>query len=230
VTIVNHVNLRYSQVFAAIVAVSRWLVFASLGIFVTYTALRGISESWANANFPEALAIKLDHLPVIFPLHMITGGLALVLVPLVIYLRHTRWHRLLGRIAATDIFIAGATAIPVALQSPVTTMSAAGFTAQAVVWLLLLGVGIWNIRNGRREQHRACMLMLAAVTSGAMFFRIYLGLWKAYGAPEYFYTFYAIDAWVAWGLPLLVMAFLLKQGRFSYHSTPLRTSVQTGEG
>lgn len=192
-------------------AVSRWLILAGAGIFVTYTALRGISESWANESFPEALTLKLEHLPIIFPVHMVSGGLALLLVPVVLMLRGTRWHKLAGRVAAADILIAGLTAIPVALQSPVTKLSAAGFTAQAVVWLTLLGLGLWHIRNGRVPQHRACMLMLAAVTSGAMFFRIFLGLWKVFGLPEYFYTFYAVDAWIAWGLPLLAMATMVKQ-------------------
>jgi hypothetical protein len=202
----SHVILRQTRMFAAIVAVSRWLLLACLAVFVAYTALRGISESFDNDGFPEALAIKVERLPVIFPVHMITGGLALLLVPLVIALRGTRWHKLAGRVAATDIAIAGLTAIPVALQSPVTPISAAGFTAQAVTWLTLLGAGIWHIRNGRVLQHQTCMLLMAAVTSGAMFFRIYLGLWKVYGVPGYFYAFYAVDAWVAWGLPLAVMA------------------------
>jgi Predicted membrane protein (DUF2306) len=197
--------------FAAIVAISRWSVLAAATVFVTYTAVRGISESWDNASFPEALTLKLDHLPIIFPVHMVTGGFALLLVPLVLALRGTRWHRVIGRIAAADILVAGVTALPVALQSPVTKLSAAGFSAQAITWMTLLGFGLWHIRNGRLLQHRSCMLMMAAVTSGAMFFRIYLGLWKAYGVPEYFYTFYAIDAWVAWGLPLLVAIFLLRR-------------------
>ena len=79
--------------------------------------------------------------------------------------------------------------------------------------MLLLGFGLWHIRKGHRDQHRACMLMMAAVTSGAMFFRIYLGLWKAFGVPEYFYAFYAFDAWVAWGLPLIVMVFVVQRKR-----------------
>jgi Predicted membrane protein (DUF2306) len=195
--------------FAAIVAVSRWLLLASFAVFVAYTALRGISESFDNDGFPEALAIKVERLPWIFPVHMITGGLALLLVPLAIALRGTRWHKLAGRVAATDIAIAGFTAVPVALQSPVTPVSAAGFTVQAVVWLTLLGAGIWHIRNGQVVQHRSCMLLMAAVTSGAMFFRIYLGLWKAYGVPKFFLAFYALDAWIAWGLPLAMMTWVL---------------------
>ncbi len=189
------------------------IAFAAVTVLIAYTALRGISESWDNDSFPEALAVKLDLLPWLFPLHMITGGMALVLVPLVLGLRGSRWHKLAGRIAAADILVAGITAVPVALQAPVTRLSAAGFTAQSLTWMTLLALGLWHIRNGRILQHRACMLLMAAVTSGAMFFRIYLGLWKAYGVPEYFYTFYAIDAWIAWGLPLLLMSAVLWFGR-----------------
>lgn len=191
-------------------AVWRWLLLAPLGLFVTFVGLRGISESYYNDGFPEALLVKLELLPVIFPLHMVTGGLALLLVPLVLYLRGTRWHKIAGRIAAVDILVAGVTAIPVAVLLPVTKISAAGFTAQGITWLVLLGAGIWHIRSGRVAAHRACMLMLAAVTSGALFFRLYLGMWKYFGVPKYFYTFYALDAWIAWGLPLIVMGLWLR--------------------
>ena len=186
-----------------IVAVWRWLMLAPVGAFVIYVAVRGISESFDNEGFPEALAVKLELLPIIFPVHMVTGGLALLLIPLVLYLRGTSWHRLVGRLAAIDIIVAGITAIPVAVVMPVTNTSAAGFVAQGITWIVLLGFGIWNIRVGRVAAHRACMLMMAAVTSGALFFRVYLGLWKAFGASEYFEAFYALDAWIAWGLPVI---------------------------
>ena len=192
-----------------IVAVWRWLMLAPLGVFVMYVAVRGIFESFDNEGFPEALAVKLELLPIIFPVHMVTGGLALLLVPVVLYLRGTKWHRLFGRIAAIDIFVAGITAIPVAVVMPVTNTSAAGFVAQGITWIVLLGLGVWSIRGGRVAAHRACMLMLAAVTSGALFFRVYLGLWKVFGVSEYFDTFYALDAWIAWGLPLIGMAIWL---------------------
>lgn len=202
-----------------IVAVWRWLMLAPLGAFVMYVAVRGIFESFDNEGFPEALAVKLELLPIIFPVHMVTGGLALLLVPVVLYLRGTKWHRLVGRIAAIDILIAGITAVPVAVVMPVTSASAAGFVAQAITWIVLLGLGIWNIRGGRVASHRACMLMLAAVTSGALFFRVYLGLWKVFGVSKYFDAFYALDAWIAWGLPLIGMAIWLHRSAPRHLST-----------
>jgi len=191
-----------------------------------YVAVRGISESFDNEGFPEALAVKLELLPIIFPVHMVTGGLALLLVPLVLYLRGTRWHRFVGRIAAIDIFVAGITAIPVAVVMPVTNISAAGFVAQGIAWIVLLGLGIWNIRGGRVASHRACMLMLAAVTSGALFFRIYLGLWKALAVSKNFETFYALDAWIAWGLPLIGVAIWLQVSAPPVHMKSRRRALQ----
>lgn len=205
-------NSSFDRASPRIMAVWRWLILAPLGVFVMYVAMRGISESFDNEGFPEALAVKLDVLPVIFPVHMVTGGLALLLVPLVLFLRGTSWHRLVGRFAAIDILVAGVTAIPVAVVLPVTAVSAAGFAAQGIVWMVLLGFGIWAIRGGRVAYHRACMLMMAAVTSGALFFRIYLGLWKKYGVSGHFELFYALDAWIAWGLPLLGVAIWLRLG------------------
>jgi Predicted membrane protein (DUF2306) len=207
----EHVNLRLGQVSSTIMSISRWLILAGLAGFVIYVALRGISESWDNDGFPESLAIKLELMPLVFPVHMVAGGLALLLVPVALFLRGTRWHKIAGRIAALDILVAGVTAIPVALFYPVTKISAAGFATQGLVWMVLLGFGLWHIRGGRVRQHRACMLMMAAVTSGALFFRVYLGLWKYFFGFKYFYVFYAIDAWIAWGLPLLAMAVWVRE-------------------
>ena len=148
----------------------------------------------------------MEELPIIFIIHMVTGGLALFLIPLAIAMRRTRFHKWFGRVAAADVLVAGVTAIPVAWYAPVTAYSGAGFIAQALTWMTLLSVGIWNIKQGRVAQHRACMLMMAAVTSGAMFFRIYLALWAIYGTHRYFRVFYSVDAWIAWLLPLIVMA------------------------
>jgi hypothetical protein len=190
-------------------ALWRWLFLVPIGLFVTYTSLHAISESWDNEGFPEALALKLELMPLIFPLHMVTGGLALLLVPATLILRGASWpptwHRLVGRLTALDIVVAAVTAVPVAFTEPITPVSAAGFSAQAATWLALLASGIWHIRQGRITQHKACMLMMAAVTSGAIFFRIWLALWTELGPREYFYEFYAINAWTAWSLPLIGM-------------------------
>lgn len=180
-------------------------------IFVADVARKAMVEAFVNADFPEALAVKLEQLPVIFPIHMLAGGLALLLIPAVIVARRWPiWHRRLGRIAAVDVSIAGITALPVAWVSPVSSWSGAGFGMQAIVWMSLLSLGIWHIRHRRRAKHRAAMLLMTATASGAIFFRLYLALWAIFGEQRHFVLFYSLDAWVAWLGPLAAMALWLR--------------------
>jgi Predicted membrane protein (DUF2306) len=190
------------------------LTIIAILMFVTYTGARAVFEAWDNDGFPEALAVKLELLPIIFPVHMVAGGLSLLLVSATILLRKTALHKIMGRITAADILLAGVTAPFVAWAVPVTIVSAAGFTAQALVWLGLLSAGIWNIRNGRVQAHQTYMLLMAAVTSGALFFRIFLGLWARFGDHNYFNEFYAFNAWIAWSIPTAaVLVFARVSGR-----------------
>ncbi|MGN6356285.1 MAG: DUF2306 domain-containing protein [Novosphingobium sp.] len=190
-----------------------WVILAGSAAFVTMVAVKAFMQTFDQDDFPEDLLLKVELLPVIFPVHMFTGALALVLIPVALLLRPWRkWHRLAGRIAAADILVAGLTAYPVALVAPVTRWSAAGFSAQATVWLIFLGMGIWNIRRGRPARHRACMLLMTATASGAIFFRIYLASWAILAQGKHFAVFYAWNAWLAWLLPLLGTALVLRSG------------------
>ncbi len=176
------------------------------------TAWQALRSPWLVDDFPESLAVKVELMPVLFPLHMISGGLALLLVPAALALNRTpRWHRPVARIAALDVAVAGVTAFPVALIAPVTWTSALGFTAQGLTWLTLLALGIANIRAGRTAQHRACMILMAATMCGAIFFRVFLALFALAGQPRWFEMAYALDAWVAWLLPLALAALWLKR-------------------
>ena len=193
----------------------KWVGLAVLILFILSTAARAMWEAYDNERFPEALLVKVELLPVIFPVHMLAGGLALLLVPCAYFFRGTRYHKWLGRLAATDVIVAGITAIPVALTAPVTSMTAAGFSTQGLVWLALIAKGIWHIKRREIAAHRNAMLMMAAVTSGAMFFRIYLALWAIFGTASGFKTFYACDSWMAWVLPLGLMIFIIRPYPFA---------------
>lgn len=186
------------------------LILSAIGAFVLYTAARGFWSAFANDDFPESLAVKVELLPLIFPVHMVTGSLALILLPLTLALRRRpRWHRPIGRIAVIDVLISGVTAYPVAWVAPVTIVSAAGFSAQATMWLVLLALGIRNVRLRRIAAHLACMMLMTATAFGAVFFRIFLALWALYGPRRAFEDFYALDSWIAWMLPLGATAIVL---------------------
>ncbi len=201
---------------SAILALSGILVM----LFVGDVARKALVEAFVHGEFPEALAIKAEQLPLIFPVHMLTGGLALLLLPAVIALRRRPIHRWLGRIAAVDVSIAGLTALPVAWVAPVTIWSGAGFVAQAMLWMTFLALGLWHIRHRRRARHRAAMLLMTATASGAIFFRIYLALWAIYGQRRDFELFYSCDAWLAWIGPLVLTAWLLRRERIGSKVLP----------
>lgn len=184
----------------------------AIGLFVIQSAWKALRAPWLIDDFPEALYIKTELLPWTFPAHMIAGGLALLLVPAMILLsRRPSRHRRLAWITVPVVVLAGITAFPVALVAPVTAVSAWGFAAQGALWLGLLATGVWFIRRRQVTRHRAAMLLLAAVTSGAVFFRIFLALFAIYGHPRHYSAFYAADAWAAWGLPLIATAIFLKR-------------------
>ena len=83
----------------------RVLILSGISAFVLYTAAKALLSAFANDDFPESLAVKVELLPLLFPLHMISGGLALILLPLAIALRRRPgWHRLAGRIAALNVW------------------------------------------------------------------------------------------------------------------------------
>jgi hypothetical protein len=192
--------------------VLRAVILSAIGLFVIRTALLALYSPWQVDDFPEALAVKVELLPWIFPIHMIAGGLVLLLIPATILLRRRpRWHRPMGRITALVVLAAGLTAFPVALIAPVTRVSAWGFAAQGATWLVLLGLGLRNIWLKRLRAHRAAMLLMAATTTGAVFFRVYLALWAILGDLRHYELFYAIDAWIAWSLPLIGCAIFLKR-------------------
>lgn len=188
------------------------LIVASIGGFILYTAGLAVVSAIANDDFPESLAVKVELMPLIFPIHMVTGGLALILLPLAITLRRRpRWHRLAGRIAAADVLVAGLTAFPVALVAPVTPWSAAGFSAQGATWLVLLALGVRAIRRRRIAEHWTWMILMTATTTGAVFFRIYLAFWALWGPSRWFEVFYAVDSWIGWTVPLGVTAWVLSR-------------------
>jgi uncharacterized membrane protein len=188
------------------------VIIAAIAVFVTSVAVKALMQAFDHNDFPEALLVKVEALPVIFPVHMLTGALALVLLPLALLLRSwPRWHRIAGRVAAVDVLVAGLTAFPVAWIEPVTPWSGAGFIAQAAVWLTFLALGIRHIRAGRVDQHRACMLLMTATASGAIFFRIYLASWTILAGGRHFAVFYSADAWLGWLPPLVATALVIKK-------------------
>jgi hypothetical protein len=149
---------------------------------------------------PYDLWLVDQRLPKLFRLHMVSAGLALLLVPSAIACHGLDVHKLLGRSAALLVVAGGLTAVPVALASEASLPSRAGFTTQAVVWIALVLAAVHAIRRGARVRHMWLMLAVAAVASAAMWLR--LASWAAVQAGLPFEVVYPLAAWLSWMLPL----------------------------
>jgi hypothetical protein len=144
--------------------------------------------------------------PTIFPTHMLSSALALLLAPVVIIVRQRpKLHRPLGRLLGGFVVIGGLTALPVAIMSHSTPWARAGFFVQGVVWLYLLGAAYAAIRARNIPRHARLMIAMVAVTTGAVWFRLMTGTAIALNLP--FEPVYALSAWIGWMAPLaLVLA------------------------
>lgn len=187
------------------------VILAVATLYLFLVAAKGLGAAFDQNDFPETLLIKMEAMPLLFPVHMVTGALALLMVPLTYMLRRRPAHRWVGGGTAALVLVSGVTALPVALYEPVTLWSGAGFTAQALTWLTLLGLGLYSLWKRRYRAHRYYMLLMAAVTMGAAFFRIFLALWAAFGTGRDYHLVYSLDSWIGWLLPLSIMIMVLQR-------------------
>jgi hypothetical protein len=160
-------------------------------------------------RLPYQLALVDLRLPVLFRAHMMSSGLALVLVPSAIACHGLSLHKVLGRSAAVLVIAGGVTALPVAMASEATWPARAGFSLQAIVWLALVLAAVSAIRKADRTRHMWLMLAVAAVASGALWLR--LASWMAVKSSLPFDTTYAVAAWLSWMLPLGAIGLLARR-------------------
>lgn len=147
-----------------------------------------------------------EKIPLLFRTHMTASALALLLLPMTIAVRHRpHLHRPLGRTVGAFVVIGGLTALPVAVMSSSGITARAGFFVQGTVWLYLLYSGWRAIRAKDRRGHIRMMLAMAAVTTGAVWFRLIIGLALYFKLPIAFPSVYAFAAWAGWMIPLAVV-------------------------
>jgi len=204
------------------------LMFLLLALPVGSTAL---GAATGLLPLPYELAIVDQRLPVVFRVHMLTSGLALLLVPCAIASHGLSVHKLLGRSAAALVLAGGMTAIPVAMASAASGAARAGFLLQALVWIALVLLAVAAIRGGDRTRHMWLMLAVAAVASGAFWLR--LASWAAVKLSLPYETVYAVAAWLSWVGPVCLIYLIARHrvgdavhhapgGRRPRSFTPLR--------
>jgi hypothetical protein len=182
----------------------RTLFLVALLALALPTGLVAVGEGAGGLPLPFNLYLVDRELPGVFRLHMLASGAALTLIPFVILARRRPvWHRPLGRVAAAAVILGALTALPVAVESHSIAMARAGFFAQGIVWLGLIGAGILAIRRRRVAEHGRLMLAMAAVASGAIWVR--LATFVATSCDLPFDPIYGCVAWAGWLVPLTLV-------------------------
>jgi hypothetical protein len=139
--------------------------------------------------------------------HILPGALFFVLMPLQfvkrIRARHLRWHRWSGRVLVVLGCIVGISAL---VMSYTTSIGGANETAAttlfAILFLVFLSLGFWNIRRRRIAVHRVWMIRAFGVALGISTTRPIVGAFFATRrlAPH---EFFGIAFWLGFTLTLL---------------------------
>ncbi len=160
-------------------------------------------------------------LPVLvaFYVHVVGGGLALVLGPLQFWrglrTRHPLVHRSIGRTYLIAVAAAAVAGVVLAPSTQAGLVGLFGFGALGVIWLVTGWRAYRAIRAGNVASHRAWMMRNFAMTYSAVTLRIWLPLlivaqvpFSGAGGFEFEVAFanaYAVVPFLAW-LPNLVVA------------------------
>ncbi len=200
-TTIPAVDVRARKSFRLVIRVAILLIIAFLVIPVGVVA---IGSGTGLIALPYQMFELANRAPILFPAHMLSSAMALLLCPVVIALQHRpELHRPLGRLLGAFVVIGGLTALPVAIMSHSPPLARAGFFVQGLVWLYLLTAAFIAIRRRDIRQHARLMVAMAAVTTGAVWFRVITGTAIALHLP--FDTIYGLAAWIGWMAPLAVV-------------------------
>jgi Predicted membrane protein (DUF2306) len=112
-----------------------------------------------DAGFAQHKALTLAHI--------LPASLFMALMPLQfvrrIRERHIGWHRWSGRLLVALGFVVGISALALSYTSSIGGANeTAATTLFALLFLIFLGLGFWNIRNLRIAQHREWMIAARA--------------------------------------------------------------------
>ncbi|MCU0954086.1 MAG: DUF2306 domain-containing protein [Hyphomicrobium sp.] len=196
----------------------------ALGLGVAFSvivAIVALGSGSGRIALPFEMSLVDRRLPVVFRIHMISSAIVLLLLPVVIAVRFRPWlHRRIGWTLGAFVVAGGLTAIPVAIFSFSWWPARIGFLAQGVVWLWLFYAASRSIRQGDRERHARLMFAMAAVTTGAVWFRLATGTALLLDWP--FDPVYAASAWLCWLVPLaLVGHYARPLDRWAFKIPPL---------
>ncbi len=147
-------------------------------------------------------------IPVIAYLHIIPGGIALILGAFQFNegLRRKRpvLHRRMGQFYVAAVALGGIGGVLLAWYATQPPATRLGFGSLGVLWLVSCYFAYTHARARNFDQHRAWMIRCYALTLAAVTLRLQLPILQA-GLGLSFFEAYQVVAWFCW-VPNLVIA------------------------
>ena len=172
--------------------------------------------SGLGAEVSSTVVQRLQQFPVFGAMHMLGGGLALLVGGFQFSgrLRAARpqLHRWLGRIYLFGILMGGVSAIAAAPGATGGVVAACGFGLLGILWLYSGAQAYLAIRAGDIHTHRAWMMRNFAMTFAAVTLRIYLGLMTGPMGLTFEEAYPAV-AWISWVPNLMLVEWFLLNRR-----------------
>ncbi|MEJ6388610.1 DUF2306 domain-containing protein [Gymnodinialimonas sp. 2307UL20-7] len=162
--------------------------------------------SWARFVFEgiergaDHVAYHIENVGSTLAVHMIFGGLAVILTPVQVSRAWRRGdrrkHVYLGWALVPIVTIAALTTPPISFNMDYPLWSEAGFALGSVAWFGALVMGIWHIRQRNFEMHKRWMVMMAALSFGAVSFRLQLPILRLFWDMDVVFPYLGWTCWV----------------------------------
>lgn len=202
-------------------------LLALVALFSLFLAMAAVSilEALGYVDFPVFLLITLAATPIAFQTHMIASavGTAAAVIALTVG-AGTHWHKIMGWCSSALLLIGVTASILVISYGNASPSSRVAFSLQATCLAVFLVRAIGAARRKLIARHRANMILMISVLSGAPFSRLLLQLPSVrWLDPD---IQYSLTSAISWLLPLIAAGFYLHISS----SGPNRLSLRGGFG
>ena len=176
-------------------------------MFLTMAAV-SILEALGYADFPVFLLITLAAAPIAFQTHMVASAVGTVTAVIALTVgKGTRWHKITGWCASSSLLIGITASILVISYGNASPSSRVTFSLQAACLAFFLVRAIGAARRKLIARHRANMILMISVLSGAPVSRLLLQMPSVrWLDPD---IQYSLTSAISWLLPLIVTGFYL---------------------
>lgn len=140
-------------------------------------------------------------------IHMLVGSIAMIIIPFQLWAgfrkKYPVVHRWAGRVALVAILFSGYASIRLAFNMDIPAWGQAGFIVGAVVWIGSALYATWAAMQRNFAVHRRWMVIVAAMTFGAIMIRLEFPIWRYF--LKDFELAYAYVAWSSWVLNVIAV-------------------------